>query len=326
VTYHPYLAMALTVALLSPGLSAQVRVREGVIRAPAGQIQSRRMSSIAIVSSVSITTSPAAPNLPSPTFQITSFNDASGAYNDVQGRTVRTNLSLTPVELQACPLTPMFSFGPSQPTIPASSWYLNISNDAPAHQKYSFLNGSLYFRPPPVPNDGFPGGLPSPPMAKNAWVHVVNCRNEYSNALAFRIEPMELQLIKALPDGFIGGQQVTISGTGLDGMVSCGSTWCDPKQKVMFFFKLVKTNTAGTGQDVAERELEAPLAHGASGLDERRATVYAPSLEGQGYTRATWALVESKVYVIKGDGQRSNSIPVRYCSSTALASNPGPCF
>ena len=321
---------ALILLLPAPSLSAQVRAREGVIlRQPVERAVLRKptamISSIDPLTAISITTSPAAPSLPSPSFQITSFSRPNGAHTDAQGNTIRTSLTLSAADVKACPLTPMFSFGPGQPTVPAAAFALGLPSTAQVYDKYTWIGSTLYFRPPALPDGAFPGGLASPPQTTNSWVHVVNCRNEYSNALAFRVEPTTFQITKVYPDGFIGGQQIVVHGTGLSGMVACDSiTWCKPTQQVMFYFKLGKTNAAGTGMDVVERELEAPQMSFPS-LDERYTNVYAPSLEGQGYTRDKWALLESKLYVVK-NGVKSNVLPARYCSSTANTKLSGPCF
>jgi hypothetical protein len=321
---------ALIVVLFAPSLSAQVvRAREGVIlRQPILRepISSRTVIASDPLASVTITTSPPAPNLSAPSFEVKSFNVDNGAVTDAQGKTIRTNLALTPTELRACPLTPMFYFGPSAPAVPAASFYTGLPETATTDQKYSFIGGSLYFRPPPVPDQAFPGELPSTQGAKNSWVYVVNCRNEVSNALPFRVEPTKFQITRVSPAAFVGGQQIVVGGTGLAGLVACDSiTWCTPTQKVIFTFKLGKNNVSNTALDVVEREFEAPAMTPPS-IDERYTNVYVPSIEGQGYTKNTWVLLESKVQVVK-NGVRSNALPIRYCSSvqnTSIAT--GSCW
>jgi hypothetical protein len=322
--YHPSHAAVLMLVALSSSLSAQVsKTRPDLIlKQPllprteytAARSQMKAMDPLA---ALTITPSPAAPNLPSPSFEAKSLNVPAGAHNDAQGKIVRTNLNLTGGENQACPITVMFTFGTGV-SVPAAGWYPTTASTAPAHERYPFLYGGAYFRPPAVPDGAFPGGVPSPPQTKNSWVHLVNCRNEYSNALPFRIEPTKFQITKVWPAAFIGGQQVVVSGSGLEGLISCGSAWCAPTQKVMFHFKLGKNNQSNTGLDIVERDLEGPLWNGSS-LDERAVNLFAPSLEGQGYTKASWVLMEASVYVMKGTA-RSNSLPIRYCSSAANTS------
>jgi hypothetical protein len=327
---HPSHAALVLILLTSP-LVAQSKIRSGaVLQQPVqatNQMRAARAELFAVdpLAGLTITPSPGAPSLPSPSFEATGLSGASGAQNDAQGKIVRTNLGPTGAELQACPLTPMFSFGPSGPTVPAAPFYLDTPNTAPAYQKYTFISGSLYFRPPAVPDAAFPGGLPSPQGAKNSWVYVANCRGEYSNAQAFRLEPTKYQITKVWPDGFIGGQQLVVSGTGLEGRKACSSTdWCAPTQKVMLHFRVVRVNSAGTAEYM-ERDIEAPLWNGTSGLDERSVAVFAPSIEALGYSRPVWQLVESTLYVLKA-GVRSNDLPARYCSATGNPASTGSCW
>jgi hypothetical protein len=341
---HPGRLAAYMLLVLSPPLSAQERVREGVIlrqptstveRAPTNAqttaVRSEAMKSVGMLSVInpmdglSIVSTPPAPRLPTPTFTISDLSRSSGARTDEQTMTVKTSIAVSNTEWQACPLTPMFAFGPPGVQVAAAPYYTNVDSTKPPAAKYTHFNGKLYFRPPWVPDDAFPNALPTPGTATNSHIFVVNCRGEVSNALPFRLEPNKFQLLRVSKDGFIGGEQIKFYGTGLQPMKSCGNQWCAPTQKVMMVFKLGKTNAAGTGLDVIEREFEAPLWSSPHGLGERDVEVFAPSLAGAGYTNAQWVILESKAYVLK-DGLRSNYLPVRYCSSSESAARPGACW
>jgi hypothetical protein len=164
------------------------------------------------------------------------------------------------------------------------------------------IGKAVYFRNPVIPAQV----LVKHPQV-NARLYLVNCRNEYSNALDYTIEPPEpttLQLASYFPEKITPGVKVLINGYAL-------AKWDNSSQTVFFHFKLGKTNAAGTGLDVAEREVAAQYV-GTS--DSYGANVFAPALEGLGYDRQ-WVILDASLYVVK-DGLRSNSLPIKYCSSS----------
>lgn len=93
-------------------------------------------------------------------------------------------------------------------------------------------------------------------------------------------------------------------------------------QKVYVHFKLARANnTSGSWVTV-----ELPAGYASLG-DSHSASVIAPSLQQlTGYDKE-WVFSEASLYVVKG-GERSNSLPIRYCSSNPMApkpSIPGTC-
>jgi hypothetical protein len=258
-----------------------------------------------------------APNLPAPAFRIswspsgdtTSINE--GAQNDRLGRTlmladaVRSNPS-------QCPYRVVFHWDGIQPDVDAGPWYTDAAPTATTDQKYPIINSAVYFRAPVIGNANFK--FVTPPDY-NSYVYVRNCRDEYSNALKFRIWPTTFQVTSVNPrDGFIAGQVVWLLGTGLAGAYQTD-------QKVMFSFKLMRLNASGQREEFV-REFEAAQW---GQWDERAATVYAPSLAGAGYTQDNTAIVEASVYVVRGL-VRTPPVPVRYCATTQLISSAGSCW
>jgi len=267
------------------------------------------------------------PTLPAPSFQLTGFNVDEGARNDQQGRVATTSLPLNE-NPRDCPYTPMFFYDAAQAPVPAAGFYVDQAGQVqpdtdPAWAKYTILsNGHLYFRAPT-----FPALRYVTPPTYNSWVFVLNCRNEYSNAVRFRVYPTDLQLMSVTPGGFIGGQQVNLFGTGFAGITP-------NDQKVFFHVRLGRNNATNTALDYTTREIEAAPAFASQSsspqvLDSRQINVLAPSLEGLGYGYTSgYVLVESSVYVTRGLAH-TVSLPVRICSSTATAAKiagTGPCW
>ena len=254
----------------------------------------------------------ATPRLPAPAFT-GQPNLPYGATTDHNGMTVR--LSPTPTDASSCPLVPMFYWNAASPPMPAAPFYRTTSATATAQEKYPFLYGAVYFRPPVIPGIAFVDPA-SPSSEFDAWFFVANCRGQYSNPVPFRMYSTEFRLSKAVTveANVIAGGKMTIIGTGLAPWKNY--TNAPPyNQKVIFFFTLVK----GTQSYV--RELEATVWSN----NEQSIAVDVPSIEALGFTSANSALTEAKVYVVK-DGVRSNELPIRYCSVKNSALTTGPCW
>ena len=241
------------------------------------------------------------PSLPSPKFQIVGFSRSYSAQNDPMVNTVRL-ASTPPADWKSCPYTPMIHWSQGQPAVPAAPHNVGQSTSDATYDKYVVVGDAVYFRNPVIPGQVL---VQHPEV--NARLYLVNCRNEYSNALDYTIEPPEpttFQITTVYPEKIAPGAKVAISGFAL-------AAWDTTSQKVYFHFKLAKTNAAGTGQDEAQREVPAGYANAS---DSYSAWVFAPALEGLGYDRQ-WVILEASLYVVKS-GLRSNSIPIRYCSSS----------
>lgn len=295
---------------------------------------------------VSSTAGPVPPNLVSPTLPITQVDRDYGAYNDSKGRQIGTTFipsGPVPGTIQACPITPMFYYDGARPPVPAAPWDTLAGNAGPL-VKYPIVNGGVHFRAPIIP--GLPVVAPTPAPSGsgsapyNAWVYLTNCRGEYSKALPFRIYSTALAITAASPPaGVIAGQTMQVSGTGLAGVPDSAS------QKVMFHFEfLTKTPPSSGGGSNRKRFVDVP-APVVGYPDERGLSVSVPSTDllpvaasqvtvgnqvitipaHVGFWPTAWRLLAVDVYVLR-NGQRTASVPIRYCTTTVRIATPGYCW
>lgn len=258
-----------------------------------------------------------APILPTPSFQLKNFNVDEGAKNDYQGRLGFTSLALNQ-NPQACPYTPMFLYDGLQSPVPAAGYYLSSTGQVepdsdPAYEKYTILNGGIYFRAPT-----FPGLRYVRAPVYNTWVFIVNCRNEYSNAVKFRVYPTDFQLqyTDALACrngqwvfqyGTIAGKQVTATSRGsrltLHGTGFAGLAPTD--QKVVFHIAGLDNSGSSISRDV--EAAPAFVTTGSTVLNERSIDVLSPDPA----TVGLFTVLQAAVSVLKG-GQTTVSLPVSY--------------
>ena len=253
----------------------------------------------------------APPNLPSPVLRVVDFNIDEGARTDAEGRVIHLSAS-APASSAQCPYRVLVHWDAVQPAVEAAPFYPTTPEDRRPSEKYPVIQDAIYFRVPVITNPGFKYvNAPS----YNSYIYLRNCRDEYSNALPFRIHPTALQLHSIVQrQGVIAGQSVGIRGSGL-----AGASQTD--QRVVFFFRFGRTKPGDGGVEYVERTFDATP----HSQDERFVAAYAPSVQASGYTRDQYFLEQTKVYVVRGNTQ-SNALPLRYCSSAGLAANSGSCW
>ena len=276
------------------------------------------------------------PNLSSPSFQIWLIAKNEGALNDAKGIVVKMSLALTQ-NPPSCPYTPMFYYDGAQPPISAAGNKIidatgQVEPDSdPASEKYPIvIGGNIQFRAPIFPGLRY---VQSP--ATNAWVFIVDCHNQYSNALAFRVYPPDFQLLSAHAmkcqdhhwvyswalAGTGGsqtipatqpGQQVDLAGTGFAG----GSPPGD--QKVYFHLQ----GTDANGKAIAgDAEASLPFTTTLTRFDERQISVLSPDPG----TLGLYNVEQATVYVTRS-GKQSASLPISYYpTSTGAPVNPASC-
>lgn len=269
------------------------------------------------------------PSLPTPSFQLTRFDVDEGAKNDHQARMATTTLALPGGNPSSCAYSPMVYFDGTQAPVPAAGWQVSSSGQVepdsdPAYQKYSIVNGgTISFRAPDIP-----AGYVRPPTY-NTWIFVVNCRNEYSNALQFRLYSPQLQLRDFISlschngqlsytFGYIGGgtgvgtasprvpattsgQRLAVQGTGFAGLAPTDQT---------VTFHLYGVDASGTriSHDAVAQPASPTI--GGTESNERQIVVFSPDPTTFGMIGG----VTATVAVTKG-GKTTVSLPVSYYPS-----------